>query len=317
MRWSLFLQTLSLLHHFLGLYYRLQEDIVHLAEGERHGAYSPERHTETAAHVLKVFESIGFATRRHSFMIDGREGVNVVGRKEGSDRSLRPLLLSAHYDTVPGSPGADDNASGVAALLECARVLSTMNLQRPVEFVAFDIEEVQPEGAALVGSSEFVNSLDPKASYEGLYNLEMVGYSAGPGTQGYPPGFQLLFPGAFRWVQERDFRGDFIAVVAQGGGVDMGRRIKSASEGLVGGLEVLLIEVVTGMPIPPDVFRGDHAPFWAAGIPAVMITGTADFRNSNYHQPTDTPDTIDCSFVAGVTQTMVATLATHAGISDH
>ena len=97
----------------------------------------------------------------------------------------------------------------------------------------------------------------------------------------------------------------------------MGRRIKSASEGLVGGLEVLLIEVVTGMPIPPDVFRGDHAPFWAAGIPAVMITDTADFRNSNYHQPTDTPDTIDCSFVAGVTQTMVATLATHAGISDH
>ncbi len=192
-----------------------------------------------------------------------------------------------------------------------------MNLQRPVEFVAFDMEEVQPEGEALVGSSEFVNSLDPKASYEGLYNLEMVGYSAGPGTQGYPPGFQLLFPGAFQWVQERDFRGDFIAVVAQGGGVDMGRRIKSASEGLVGGLEVLLIEVVTGMPIPPDVFRSDHAPFWAAGIPAVMITDTADFRNSNYHQPTDTPDTIDYSFVAGVTQTMVATLATHAGISDH
>ena len=213
---------------------------------------------------------------------------------------------------MPGSPGADDNASGVAALLECARVLSTARLNRDVQFVAFDMEEVQPEGMALVGSTAFVEAGDQGNAYEGLYNLEMIGYTSG--TQGYPPGFQLFFPDIYERLRQNDFRGDFIAIVARGPGVGLARRFEEAAAKWVPGLEVLVIVFGPKMPMLPDIFRSDHAPFWAAGIPAVMFTDTANFRNPHYHMPTDKQDTLDHTFMADVTRGLAATLAQHAEV---
>ena len=123
-----------------------------------------------------------------------------LGRRAIGDSNLRvqggrrPLLVSAHYDTVPGSPGADDNASGVAVLLECARALSKARLRRSVEFVDFDMEEDQPEGQALVGSTALVEAAGGKGSYEALYNLEMVGFTSGTRHPGSPAGFSADVP---------------------------------------------------------------------------------------------------------------------------
>ena len=231
-----------------------------------------------------------------------------------SPERLRPFLVSAHYHTVGRSPGADDNASGVAALLECARVLSTVRLQRGVEFVAFDMEETQPKGRSLVGSSAFVGELDGKDAYEGLYNLEMVGYTSGPRTQGYPLGFQFIMPRVYNRVRRRNFLGDFAAVVGRGLGIELGRRFEGAAAKWVPGLETVAVEMKHRIPLLWDVFRSDHAPFWLAVIPAGMITDTANFRNPHYHKPMDTPDTLDYDSMRNVTQALVATLANQAEV---
>ena len=289
---------------------KLQGDVASLAKAVRHSLCSPARHTETADYISEVLAQCGLETRQHTHQLGERQGINVVGSTPGtSPQALRPILVSAHYDTVNDSPGADDNASGVAALLECARVLSKVKLSRGVEFVAFDLEEKQPEGGALVGSTAFVKASGGKHAYEGLYNLEMVGYTSGPGTQGYPLGFQFILPRAFKWAQRRSFLGDFIGVVARGPGIDLGRRFQAAAERWVPGLEVLAIELRHRLPLLVDLFRSDHAPFWAAGVPAIMITDTANFRNPHYHRPTDIPETLDYPFLSNVTRTLVATVA--------
>ena len=294
---------------------RLREDVTYLSEGDRHSLHSPVRHAQCAKYISTVFAECGLETSHQSFELADRGGTNIMGRKSpASHQELPALLVSAHYDTVQGSPGADDNASGLAALLECVRIMSKAQFRRAVQFVAFDMEEAQPEGPGLIGSTAFVESAVDKSAYLGLYNLEMVGYTSGPGTQGHPPGFQLILPQVYERVRQRDFRGDFISVVAQGSGIDMAERFADAAARWVPELNVLNIEVNYTLPVLADIFRSDHAPFWAAGIPAVMVTDAANFRNPNYHQPTDTMDTLDFEFMGNVTRALVATLAQHGEI---
>ena len=175
------------------------------------------------------------------------------------------------------------------------------------------MEEIQPHGDGLVGSTAFVRDLAPSTRYEGVLNLEMVGFTSGSGTQGFPPGFEVLFPAVYRHVEELDFQGDSLAVVSQGRGIALSQRLVAAAAEHVPELDVVTVEVIDGMPIPPDVFRSDHAPFWTAGIPAVMVTDTANFRNPHYHTPGDTADTLDYAFLHRVTRALLATLAEHAG----
>ena len=308
---------------------RLRIDVAHLARGERHSYYGPALHAETVEYISTVFAECGLADKQHTVDVGSRQLVNVIAALDSTASAPKaasavpPILVSAHYDTVPGSPGADDNASGVASLLEAARVLSTIQLSRSIEFVAFDMEENQPEGFGLVGSTAFVKHILNKGergaagknAYAGLYNLEMVGYTSGPGDQRHPPGFRFILPRVYDRVRKREFRGDFIALVAIGSGIELSRRFQEAIGLWVPELQVQAIEVRYRIPRLGDIFRSDHAPFWAAGIPAIMITDTANFRNPNYHRPTDVPDTLDFPFLGNVTRALVATLAQHAASS--
>ncbi len=289
---------------------RLRWDVSALAVGERNGLWSPSHHGAVQEYIRNAFLVAGLEGRQHTFTYAGRLGINVLARKVGRNPALSPILVSAHYDTVPGSPGADDNASGVAAMLECARVLASAPIQRTVEFVAFDMEESQPEGEGLIGSGAFVRDQASARDYQGVYNLEMVGYTSGPGTQGFPPGFQFLFPGVYRHVEERGFSGDSVAVVAQDRSVTLSQRMAAAQ--YAPDLDILSVEISAGMPVPSDVFHSDHASFWAAGIPAIMITDTANFRNPHYHTPGDTADTLDYTFLYRVTCALVAAVAEQA-----
>ena len=284
-----------------------------LSERGNISLFSPVRHAAAQEYLRAAFHASGLEMRQHTFTHSGLTGTNLLARKEGSDPILPPLLVSAHYDTVPGSPGADDNASGVATLLECARVLASAPVIRSVELVAFNMEETQPHGDGLVGSAAFVRDLAPYTRYEGVLNLEMVGFASGPGTQSFPSGFQVLFPTVYLHVEERDFRGDSLAVVSQGRSITLSQRLVAAAAQHVPELDVVAIEVRDGMPIPPDVFRSDHAPFWAAGVPAVMVTDTDNFRNPHYHTPGDTADTLDYAFLHRVTCALLATLAEYTG----
>ena len=207
---------------------RLEGRVRELAQAPRNAVSSPHHLQWARRSIAAALRSAGCGVTMQQFPSGGGPGVNVIGSRPGADLQLRPLLVSAHYDTTPDSPGADDNASGVASLLECAAVLQGVSLKRPIEFVAFDMEEVQPEGAGLVGSTAFVSYLEGIEGppvFEGLYNLEMVGYTSGPGGQGHPPGFDIALPETFAKVQERDFRGDFIASVAVGESAALSRGV--------------------------------------------------------------------------------------------
>ncbi len=198
------------------------------------------------------------------------------------------ILIGAHYDSVPGSPGADDNASAVAVMLETARILSGKN----VLFAAWNGEEF-----GLRGSRFFVSKSGSPVKFKQVHILEMVGYTdKSPNSQKSP------IP-----MMETPTVGDFLGVV--GNKKELVNKIintaKSVSIPVVGmnlpeGLSFHMIEQVS-----PHLLRSDHAPFWEEGVPAVMWTDTSEFRNPNYHKFTDTPDTLDYEFMAEVVKLLV------------
>jgi Zn-dependent M28 family amino/carboxypeptidase len=195
------------------------------------------------------------------------------------------ILIGAHYDSVPNTPGADDNASAVAVMLAVARIVGSRS---DVAYVAFNGEE-----CGLAGSHEFVEKMagDMKRS-EQVHVLEMVGYrDRRPHSQRNP------LP-----LVQSPTTGDFLGIVANQDGL-VEQIVRQA--GCID-VPVVGLAIPEGMPLSaiqqwsPHLLRSDHACFWEKNIPAVMWTDTSEFRNPHYHQPTDTPDTLDYEFMAEV-----------------
>ena len=233
--------------------------------------------------------------RHHPFTWEGLQGLNLIldvpGRESG-----RPVLIGAHYDTVPGSPGADDNASGVAVLLELAKLLDAEPPRYPVSLVAFDLEEW-----GMIGSRALARELKrqgPKPSW--MASLEMVGYRRRePGSQLYPFPFCWFYPD----------RADFILLL---GNTRAHRLLKHMARVFEeGGVKTERFTVpLRGWAIPPSRLS-DQAPFWDIGIAGVMVTDTAWFRNPHYHAPTDRTDTLDFAFMTDIVTGLAAILRGH------
>lgn len=233
-------------------------------------------------------------------------GVNIVAELPGSDPSAGTIVLGAHYDTTPTSPGADDNGSAIATLLEAARLFSEQAATgqpalATLKLVFFDQEEQQIDGSGLLGSLAFAQDANNTVGIRGAVILDMVGYACHTdGCQTYP--MRLPLP-------DLPETGDFLAVLglqSQRGLIDTFVRSAQSS-----GPRVL------GLPIPeptlklfPDLLRSDHAPFWEKDIPAIFVSDTANFRNPNYHTSQDTPDTLDLRFLQGSAQHIVDAIAT-------
>jgi Zn-dependent M28 family amino/carboxypeptidase len=201
---------------------------------------------------------------------------------------------------VPETPGADDNASGIAAMLACARALARFEPAPPVGFVAWNGEE-----DGLLGSVDFVvrRRSPGGAPIAAVHVLEMVGYAnQEPGSQRMPvPG-----PGA-------PDVGDFIGLLTNHRSNHLVELAAKQAEVMVPELPVVGLKVYLGLEgWLPVLHRSDHAPFWKAKIPAMLWTDTAEFRNPNYHRPTDTPETLDYGFMRRVTQLVIATVARQA-----
>lgn len=247
-----------------------------------------EQNRKTADFIESQFASFGYQTFRQS------EFENVVTE---FDRSKPVTIVGAHYDSVPGTPGADDNGSAVAAMLGCAKAVAGLNL--PICFVAFNLEE---EG--LKGSRSFVDDFIKPESVDvaACHVLEMVGYcDHTEGSQSLPKGLpvKLMRPA-----------GDFLAIVANRKSNHLLKEVVQTATTYVDELPVLGLQVFMGMErIFKDLRRSDHAPFWDAGLPAFMWTDTSEFRNPHYHQATDTPDTLDYEFLAKVVKLLTATVA--------
>jgi Zn-dependent M28 family amino/carboxypeptidase len=267
-------------------------------EGFRDGTYYYEELRRTAELLRTEFELMGFRVESNDFIFNSRQYSNIIATGEDINPPRRWILIGAHYDAVAGSPGADDNASGVAVMLEVARVLGP---RQGLKFVAFTLEEPQPGAMSfLIGSKHFVKEmLSLGHAYQAVFILESVGYiNKAPGSQHLPP------------LVKAPRVGDFIGIIGNRKAEPLMKLFKETSQKYVPQLKVQTHRVrMNGYLILPTRFS-DHAPFWDAGFPAVMITDTAMFRNPNYHTSADTSETLSVEFMAEVAEALLWTVET-------
>lgn len=261
----------------------------------RHALAEKEDNRRTRKALCEALEALGYA-----ITVQGAYSNVLALPREGERRPL--TLVGAHYDTVPRSPGADDNGSGLAVLLECARLLRTHAPHASVGFVCFNNEE-----DGLLGSADFVANHLPVMDrrVRAVHVLEMVGYRPHNKKQQ-----RLPFP----WIPRSLRTADFIALIGRGNGnaiveqllqSDAARDTRLIGARTLGPLERCLV----------DLQRSDHYPFWREGTPAVLWTDTGDFRNPHYHQRSDTPETLDYPFMQGVGE-LLATALAHGARND-
>ena len=242
--------------------------------------------------------SLGLSTVSHEFSAWGRIYENVIATTpHDRDSSAAPLILAAHYDTVIGSPGADDNASALAVLLDVARQVVNVRLQRPVRLIVFCLEEEH-----LLGSRAYAAHLtSTQQSILGAIVLECVGYTRDEeGSQKIPPGVPVTVPTV----------GNFLAVIGNQGSHALTMVVEQAMKSRI---PVVPLVVPGNGELLPDTRRSDHTSFWEQGFPAVMLTDTANFRNPNYHQPTDTIETLNLDFMGEVADGVAAAVMDLAG----
>ena len=250
--------------------------------GERN-VTRPHAYAAAAAFIEESFRAAGYiANRQHD---------NIEAELRGNDEII---IVGAHYDTVVGSPGADDNGSGVAAMLDISRRLAPS--RRTIRFVAFANEEPPFFGTPEMGSLRYAQRCrERKEKIVAMFSLETIGYfSDAPKSQSYPSILHLIYPST----------ANFIAFVSN---------LKSRS---LLSRSVREFRSACGVPVAkgalPEFIAGvtwsDQLSFWQCGYPAVMVTDTALFRNPNYHTASDLPDTLDYDRLARVVDGLTATI---------
>lgn len=250
--------------------------------------YTQNDRATAREYLAQTLASFGWQPEAQSF----KAGVNLVARRMDGVPTKGTILVTAHYDTVNDSPGADDNASAIAAILELARLFRNQDgTARSLQLALFDQEET-----GLRGSLAFAADPANLTQLEGVINLDMLGYACyTPGCQQYPKGLPVTPP---------SLQGDFIAIVGDQEHLPLLKAFQDQTRE-TDLPPVLILPVPLKGLLTPDVLRSDHAPFWAKNIGAVLVSDTANFRNPHYHQPSDTPDTIDPMFLTGVAQRVV------------
>ena len=244
-------------------------------------------------YVRGAFEAAGLTVTEQAYEYDGRRVANLIADPPGAATAATPYIIGAHYDSVIGTPGADDNASAVAVMLELARRATAKPPGVPLRFVAFTLEEPPTHATRHQGSRVFVKRLtEAGGRVAGAIILEMVGLTTR--KQNYP-----LF---LQWAGYPD-AGNFIAVVGNRASKPWGERVLRGMRKNPA-LPVESLFVWFNGWILADTRLSDHAPFWDKGFPALMITDTAYFRNRNYHGPGDTADTLDYAFMADLVRSL-------------
>lgn len=240
-----------------------------------------------------MFEKAGLSVREQEYQYAGQRVTNVLATAPRAAAASAYYLVGAHYDTVPDTPGADDNASAVAVMLELAQRLSHERLKAPVLFAAFTLEEPPAYLTDHQGSRIFVRSCQTSGDRVlGAIILEMVGFTAQ--RQQYP--FLPRWPGY-------PGEGNFIGIIANWRSWRFGRAVLTGFRKNTN-LPIESLFLPFDGRILPETRLSDHASFWDAGLPALMVTDTAFFRNPNYHLPSDAIDTLDFSFMAELVKSL-------------
>ena len=241
---------------------------------------------EQAAHYIeREFLKAGLDVREDCFQWEGRSYKNIVAEKKGKTSPNRVFILGAHYDSVPGSPGADDNASAVAVLLEIARNIQSVSLEGTVRLIAFSLEEYD-----FIGSTHYAESLKKgREEVIGMISLEMVGFTGQ--RQAYPP---YLDPKFYPNV------GDFIVIIGNEKSQKLLERVCQSFKTHIPQLPLEFLSVPGNGEGMEEVRLSDHSTFWDRGMPALMVTDTGFLRNPNYHLFSDRIETLNFEFMQEV-----------------
>lgn len=284
----------------------LRGHVVELAGkiGER-SAFQPDEQDRARDYVVSELRKAGYEPELQEYYGMRRNAAGRTRPYYNVEARLVPpapapggaWVLSAHYDTAPGTPGADDNSSAVAVLLEAARALKLMQPAREIRFVAFGTEEPPSFTTRDMGSFRYMQRLkEGGVKVHGLFNLEMLGYyNPRPGAQVFPPFMHLFHPDT----------GDFVSLVSNFSSRGLMRDIEKKWRSASG----FPIETAWLPSVMSALFISDHLNFWFSGERAVMLSDTAYFRNPYYHQYEDTPDKLDYERMAEVTRAVTAVVA--------
>jgi Zn-dependent M28 family amino/carboxypeptidase len=263
-------------------------------EGVRHWQSNPEGLTRAENYILASFEKMGYQTILQPIVENEIEYHNVLVKKISNRFSERWIFIIAHFDTEIDSPGADDNASGVAVMLEIANILRNVFLDRSIMFAAVNLEEncyFGDQKDSLRGSRILVDFIKQQDwQVEAVLNLETIGIAGDEILQKAPEGIPIQFPE----------KGDFIFII----GSQASTKLVDTFQKVIRDNHITLpcfpIVVPGKGEVLPDSRRSDHAHFWDADIPAVMITDSANFRSPLYHTPGDKLESLNIPFTSNV-----------------
>jgi Zn-dependent M28 family amino/carboxypeptidase len=259
--------------------------------GPRHVG-KPKALVAAALLIENEFRAAGYDVERQPYVASGASVENLVAELPGSRRRDEILILGAHYDTIPETPGADDNASAVAVLIEVVRLLHEFRPQRTIRFVSFPCEEPPHFHTGEMGSQIYARRCrERNENIVGMLCLEMVGYfSTQAGSQQIPDSLP-------RW--SRTFlptRGDFLAAV---GNLRSWRLLWQFRRGFKRATQLPLLSLALPERIH-EIRLSDNSSFWDQGYPSLMLTDTSFLRNPHYHRQSDTPETLDYERMAEV-----------------
>lgn len=263
-------------------------------EGPRHPVTAPDALERAADYIDGYLRCLGYEMSEHRFNENGREFRNVIATRLGLSHPEQRVMVLAHFDTVAGSPGADDNASGVALLLELAEVLKLFRFDRTIHLIGVNLEENQKDGDSGSGTrgslalAKHAHDLDWEI--EGVVVLESVAFASDSVLQNFPAGVPVSVPNI----------ANFIAVVGNEKSLDLVQGFVRAVERYQVDLPHFTLAVPGNGETLPDSRRSDHAPFWDHGYKSVMITDTTNFRSPHYHGPSDTLETLNLDFAVNV-----------------
>lgn len=272
-----------------GLADELKQDVVYLAKHchPRPAGYQKNQ-AKAVDYIAKTLSSTGAKVTLQPFTADKKQFVNVSGVFPG--KSAKRIIIGAHYDTCGDTPGADDNASGVAGLLALGRMLKGIVPYYTIELIAYANEEPPYFNTPHMGSAQHAQKLyTEQIGVKAMICLEMIGYfSDKEKSQSYPaPGMSAIYPD----------KGNFIAVVGNLDSINLAKALQKNLKPFIATVRLNLPQI-KGM----NMDFSDHRNFWAKNWPAVMITDTSFFRNPHYHSRSDQPETLDYQRMAQVIQ---------------
>ncbi|HUS39376.1 MAG: M20/M25/M40 family metallo-hydrolase [Pirellulales bacterium] len=255
---------------------------------------------KTLAYLEDQLVTFGYAVSREPFGAEPYE-FNLLASTVGKELPNSIVELGGHYDTVRGSPGADDNGSAVAGVLEIARVLRASSCRRTIRFCLFGAEE-----SGLRGSRAHVDAICNNSNEEvdGIVVFEMIGFRTDePNSQSTPIRIPIIL--------SPPRVGNFVCVVSNFRSRRVAARFQNAARRYVPDLPLFVVKRLGG--VLKDGARSDHRPYWDSKRRGIMLSDTANFRNPHYHQPTDLPDTLDYSFAVQIARATAAMLIEWAG----